>query len=272
MTRIFGRLATLLALLLVAGLAAATGWMGRESYPHNADWTPRGQEFASVEMVYVPAGCFWMGTDDMMVFLAQPRHVQCLHDGFWIDRYEVTNAEWRRCVDAGACSLPESTGYYHHPDYSTAPVAHINYAQVTAYLDWRGARLPTEREWEYAARGPDSLLYPWGNRFEENRAVVRVNGPQPVGSLPGGVSWVGAYDLSGNVYEWTSSRGEPSRFSFPYDPIDGREARPTSPYVQRVLRGGGFNSDFDDVSSLRRVPYSVIYSFESVGFRAVYDP
>ncbi|TVR20152.1 MAG: ergothioneine biosynthesis protein EgtB, partial [Anaerolineaceae bacterium] len=117
------------------------------------------------------------------------------------------------------------------------PVVGVLWYEAMAYAEWRGCRLPTEAEWEYSARGPNSLIYPWGDEFDGDNLVYWGNSNDRtanVGSRPAGSSWVGALDMSGNVWEWTSSLFEP----YPYDVDDGREN--VSSIMRRVLRGGSF--------------------------------
>ena len=206
----------------------------------NDDWTPVFQTFNHVEMVLVPVGCFMMGSagaEDVLVPRddEQPIHEQCFDRPFWLDRTEVTHAMYGACVEAGVCSEPFFTeNYTYRPEH---PVTRINWRQARTYCEWRDARLPTEAEWEYAARGPDGLVYPWGNTFEPDNVVYYGNAPSglaEVATKPGGVSWVGAFDLAGNAWEWTSSLYVP----YPYVFHDGREDPAARGF--RVLRGGGW--------------------------------
>lgn len=151
--------------------------------------------------------------------LEQPQHEVRITHGFWIDKYEVTNAAFQAFVDDGGyqnraywsdagwewlsdkniSSLPRYCSFA-QPD---TPRACITWYEAEAYAKWRGGRLPTEAEWEYAARGPESLIYPWGNEFDSSRCnVIDSMGPTPVGSFPDGASWVGALDMAGNAVEW----------------------------------------------------------------------
>ena len=197
----------------------------------NADWTPVERDFDGVAMVLVPVGCFMMGSDagddD-----ERPVHQQCFDQPFWIDKYEVTQAQFRRFGGRQA-NLPLFSG-------DNRPVERITWFEARDFCQLRDSRLPTEAEWEYAARGPDNLVYPWGNTWEPNNAVWNRSisqGTANVGSIPAGVSWAGALDMSGNVWEWTSSLYE----RYPYDETDGREADTGSRTdVLRVLRGGSF--------------------------------
>ena len=195
---------------------------------HNADWQPVVRTLGGVDMVEVPAGCFMMGNDSGDN--ERPSHEQCFDQPFWLDKTEVTNAQFAR-LDGLASTLSRWTADDH-------PRERITWIEATAFCQQRSARLPTEAEWEYAARGPDSLIYPWGNAFDPDRVVYAVNSSGEsagVGSRPGGASWVGALDLSGNVYEWTSSLFRP----YPYNARDGRES-PYDTVHTRVARGGSW--------------------------------
>jgi formylglycine-generating enzyme required for sulfatase activity len=196
-------------------------------------------------MVYVPAGEFQMGSDDAEVDWAlemcnayyqgpcerawfeneQPAHSVVL-DGFWLDRTEVTNAQYRRCEEAGVCRPPQQSdsdtreSYYGDGAYDDYPVVYVTWSQADAYCRWAGGRLPTEAEWEYAARGPEGHRYPWGDEYDGTRLnSCDVNcayewaeesfddgygDTAPVGSYPTGASWCGALDLAGNVWEYTA--------------------------------------------------------------------
>ncbi len=198
----------------------------------NEEWTPYSEELNGVEMMLVPAGCFMMGSENREED-EKPVHDQCFDAPFWIDRTEVTRAMYQECVDEGVCTeTPDN-------NYSTSerqPINRVTWFQARDYCEWRGERLPTEREWEYAARGPDNLVYPWGNEFVADNVVYGDNSGNvaaEVGSRSGGISWVGTLDMSGNVWEWVSSIYD----LYPYSEeresdIDTRSAR--------GLRGGSF--------------------------------
>jgi formylglycine-generating enzyme required for sulfatase activity len=216
---------------------------------NNTSWTPVFQTFNGIPMALVPAGCFTMGSSDEQIdyYLTlldrrglyedeQPAHQQCFTEPFWIDVYEVTNGYYG------------SYGWWQENDQ---PRESVSWFEADEYCKTRGARLPTEAEWEYAARGPDSLIYPWGNTFEGQRLNFCDSNCQspgsdtsiddgysttsPVGNYPTGASWVGAQDMSGNVWEWVSSL----LFSYPYDPDDGREVTAEEDSTSlRMVRGG----------------------------------
>jgi len=201
-------------------------------------------------MVYVPAGEFLMGSSDADGLAEddeKPRHTVYL-GAYWIDRTEVTNAQYRKCVEAGACREPGCWGDdgYNAPDQ---PVVCVTWDDAQAYAAWVGGRLPTEAEWEKAARGTDGRIYPWGDEFDGTRlnycdrnceyywkdtgADDGYAAAAPVGSYPPGASPYGALDMAGNAEEWTSTL----YLSYPYRPDDGREAPEAE--GRRVVRGGG---------------------------------
>lgn len=183
-------------------------------------------------MVLVPAGCFMMGSDNGDSD-EKPPHKVCFEQPFWIDKYEVTQAQFEQLGGKVA-----NASYFTGDDL---PVEQITWFESKIFCEARGARLPTEAEWEYAARGPESLVYPWGNEFDAGDVVFRENSAQKtanIDSKPQGVSWVGALNMSGNVAEWTSSLLRP----YPYNSADGRE-NSTDTTVQRVVRGGSWNDD-----------------------------
>jgi formylglycine-generating enzyme required for sulfatase activity len=218
---------------------------------HNADWTPVIQEFDGVEMVLVPAGCFQMGSDDQGDY-EKPAHLQCIDAPFWIDRYEVSNALHHRTDPAWADDK--------------LPLTQITWPVAAEVCHLRGARLPTEAEWEYAARGPDGLMFPWGNEFVPDHLVYRGSAGQTadVDSHPDGASWVGAFNMSGNVLEWTSSLFR----EYPYDANDGRELV-TDDGSARVVRGGSFYDDEYYVSSVFRTGANTSNNNINLGVRCV---
>jgi formylglycine-generating enzyme required for sulfatase activity len=178
-------------------------------------------------MVLVPAGCFTMGTDAEHDVDERPAHQVCFTTPFWMDKFEVTQQDFQRL--GGAKENPNT--------FSGAlrPVESISWFEALAFCEARGGRLPTEAEWEFAARGPDSLEFPWGNELDlELLSYDRVENAETenVGSYPGGVSWIGALDLAGGVFEWVAN----TQLAYPYDPNDGRED--LTGEAPRVVRGG----------------------------------
>jgi formylglycine-generating enzyme required for sulfatase activity len=185
--------------------------------------------------------------------------------GFWIDKYEVTNGQYQLCVKAGVCppSLYANDNRFNGANH---PVAGVSWHDAAAYARWVGGALPTEEEWEYAAAGEARRVYPWGDQFDGKRLnFCDVNCTEnwkdsawndgyiftaPVGSYPTGESWVGAADMTGNVWEWTDSW---------YD-----EAQ-----TWRVGRGGSFNLNSDFARAAFRYINTPDYRASDYGFRVV---
>ncbi len=186
------------------------------------------------EMVRVPAGPFKMGYD-FRIPDERPMHTVTL-PAYWIDRYEVTNARYQKFVDATAHPPPRHwQGNQPPPGKANHPVVYVSWHDADAYCRWAGRRLPTEEEWEKAARGADGRLFPWGDKFDSAKAntpQAKHGGTMPVGSLPKGRSPYGLYDMAGNVYEWTDSW---------YVPYPGN-TRPNPNFGKRlrVVRGGSW--------------------------------
>ncbi len=232
----------------------------------NADWTPYERDFDGVPMMLVGAGCFMMGSNTGEMD-ERPVHEICFDTPFWIDKYEVTQEQFER-LGGQKAQANDFTG-------EDLPLDSINWYEARDFCQSRDGRLPTEAEWEYAARGPDALVYPWGNTYIASNTIGEDDptygngGPAPVGSRPNGVSWVGALDLSGNQWEWTSSLAE----AYPYDQADGRE-RDTgdNPDVQRVLRGGAWISFIEGyLSAPFRYTDRPASDIHYYGFRCVRD-
>jgi len=250
-----------------------------------------------IEQVWVPAGTFQMGTAEASIpalkalnppkFIVgelaseQPQHEVRLTAGYWIDKYEVTNeafnafvrdngyrdkshwsdAGWEWLGNQSLDQLPKSC----LGNLPRNPIACVTWFEAEAYARWRGGRLPTEAEWEFAARGPDSLAYPWGNEFDSSRTnVVDSRGLQPVGSYPRGISWVGAHDMAGNVMEWVQdwlASYSDSTMENPTGPASGKV---------KVEKGGWWGSPFLAArSAYRHFEDPPDYEDHHIGFRVV---
>jgi formylglycine-generating enzyme required for sulfatase activity len=161
-------------------------------------------------MVYVQKGKFTMGYDKGRPNEKPEREVT-ISKGFHIDKTEVTNEEYARSLNSTKRQPPAQWPDAKVPEgEGKKPVTGISYEDAKAFAEWAGKTLPSEEQWEYAARGPESKLYPWGAEFGPGRAnnfAAGKNGPVEVGSLNEGASWVGALDMAGNVWEWTRSEG-----------------------------------------------------------------
>jgi eukaryotic-like serine/threonine-protein kinase len=230
----------------------------------------RRREADGMVQVRVPGGSFQMGSEDGSSDEAPVHHVTV--DGFWLDRTEVTNGQYERCVEARVCRLPTDCARG-KPTYGAAgmeehPVICVDWRGAVAYCQWAGARLPTEAEWEYAARGPEGRVYPWGNTWRKETANCDESSCEdgydltaPVGSFPDGASWVGALDMAGNVHEWVADwyRSYPSEAqTHPQGPATG---------TFRVLRGGSWSNDEWDLRSAKRLLNTPTNTYNTSGFR-----
>lgn len=259
---------------VAAALVRAQNFTGTR----NADWEPFVYTFpddpAAAPMVLVPAGSFQMGSTEEAN--EQPIHTQTFATPFWIDQTEVTRAQWDACVRANACEAKSANQY---STRDTQPVNFVDWFEAHAYCAWRATvtgddyRLPQEREWEYAARGVEGWLYPWGNNVPTDNLAVYYPGSgsltADVGSKsPAGDSWVGAQDMSGNVWEWVNSLYLP--YESVYNPDDGREASPEGNSTGvRGLRGGSFFNITVNLRGAVRFRYSPTYGDYVIGFRCV---
>ena len=223
----------------------------------NSDWVPVEQTFRGVAMVLVPPGCFMMGSrfgeED-----EEPVHEVCFSDPFWVDKYEVTNAQFTEFGGSAA-----NVSYWPDPLH---PRSRVTWEEANSFCALRGASLPTEAQWEYAARGPDALAYPWGKYVVRENVVSLVEEAANVGSRPGGVSWVEAYDLSGNVWEWVAD------WYGPY--TDEQQQNPVGPDdgILRVLRGGAYSSrHLESIAASGRESSDPTTLRNDFGFRCVLD-
>ncbi|HEX8465216.1 MAG TPA: SUMF1/EgtB/PvdO family nonheme iron enzyme [Abditibacterium sp.] len=227
-------------------------------------------------MVYVPAGEFFMGTNEsdesdnnqrdnvpLKANDARPRHT-ARSGAFFIDKTEVTNAQYKKFCDAMGYPAPPMWNDGQFPaGEADFPVTRVNFYEASAYAAWAGKRLPTEIEWEHAARGDDGRNYPWGAYWDENRVVWDTNGPQKVGSIPDGASPYGALDMAGNVFEWTSSWFD----AYPGAPVKVPEFGKTL----KVVRGGGWTGGRQLAMTWYRGVNRPQSRIEWVGFRCAKD-
>jgi len=242
------------------------------------------------ELLHIPAGEFLMGSDPSKdkrpSKVEQPQHHLSLPE-YYIAKTPVTNAQYAVFAEATGCRKP-AAGKEDHP------VVDVTWHDAVAYSQWlseatgKAYRLPSEAEWEKAARGTDGRIWPWGNQWDAKRCNSREGGPghiTPVGQYSpqlhpelaeGGDSPYGCVDMAGNVWEWTLSLwGKTSRtldFKYPYDLADGREDLKASDNMPRVLRGGAFNRSERDVRCAFRYRFNPYFRLYNFGFRVVMVP
>jgi serine/threonine protein kinase len=192
-------------------------------------------------MRLIPGGEFTMGSNDG---LPESRPEKLINvETFYMDKFEVSNEAYAVCVNDGKCRRPKQPAsktrksYYSDPNFANYPVINVDWKMANTYCEWRGARLPTEAEWEKAARGTDGRKFPWGNgnfKCELANHSGCVGDTAPVYQYDEGQSPYGVYGMSGNVWEWTSSLFK----IYPYVPTDGRESSDAP--GSRILRGGSW--------------------------------
>lgn len=232
------------------------------------------------EMVVVPAGSFFMGSSYTDAYDFDPGHLVYL-DKFYIDQYEVTNAQYAQCVTARACEPPAFFGsntrlrYYDNlEEYGDYPVVFVTWDQARTYCEWRGDRLPTEAEWEKAAGwnpfNEKTAYYPWGDRDPTLDLVhFQAEDTAPVGSYPEGASKVDALDMAGNVMEWVADTYSPTYYQF--SPARNPSG-PTSQEGDKVLRGGGYSDIYKAVLwTFWRYHLPADTADDYIGFRCASD-
>jgi len=260
----------------------------------------------TVEQLYVPGGSFRMGSASSEAD-ERPIHSVTL-DAYWLDRTEVTVRQFAAfAADTGHQTLAEQQGsghgfttngwepidgaFWRQPQgpgdgleaQDDHPVVQVSWDDAGAYCAWAGGRLPTEAEWEYAARGPDARTFPWGDGFEavqlnfcdrncflewaDSEADDGFVLTAPVGSFPDGASWMGALDMAGNVWEWTADWYGPEY----YDTAPASDPRGPESGVQRVVRGGGWDDTLDFARAANRHVYAPDRPQNYLGFRCAYD-
>lgn len=223
-------------------------------------------------MGLVPAGYFQMGSATGPAN-EQPEHPVFV-DAFYIDLFEVSNAQYRQCVTAGGCTAGNKAdaftyqGYRDNPAYDNYPMVGVTWDQARAYCSWAGKRLATEAEWEYAASGPQNLTWPWGNTFDAGLSAASAADVQPVDSYAQGVSPFGVYNMAGNVTEWVADTFDENFYanSPAVNPVN------TSGGAGRLFRGGSFgNPDGAFYTTSRRYGNANTFNDVDVGFRCAQD-
>lgn len=279
---------TLAAWTLITGLifGLTTGAFAAEP--------PAGTEIVSpmdgAIMVYVPAGEFTMGlnqaevdqvakdlgfakSSDLWAWETFPKR-QVTLPGYFIDKYEVTVEQWQKYVKATGRTLKstETSRHFDKPELQLLPAAEMPWAEAKAYAAWAGKSLPTEAQWEKAARGTDARLYPWGNEAptpDRGNFQARDNPHQLytwVGRYPQGASPYGALDMLGNQYEWTLDLNTP----YPGNPDAERMKEYAGTMI--VLRGGSWYHGWVSYYAAKRFGFRADETYYHVGFRTVWEP
>jgi len=222
-----------------------------------------------IEMILIPAGSFTMGSDNNQA-TAKPAHSVFL-DAYYIDKFEVTNEMYLECLEDGACTSGGSSRLY-NSIWDNHPVMDVTWYEAQNYCQWRGGRLPTEAEWEKAARGTDERLFPWGNEpVTCERARYGDCGwfTVPVGQHPDGVSPYGVHDMAGNAWEWTLDWYKQDYYS--YSPLENPQG-PSEDTGWKSTRGGAWFYMAGLMTAVWRnhAPPSAAYSY--LGFRCIIVP
>lgn len=253
-----------LIFLTVIFLVACTGRLPEEI---------RDKKGASMRLV--PAGEFRMGVEPGQQE-AGPVHTVYL-DNFYIDKYEVTNTLYKACVDTGSCRPPKSVEFFNNPSYADFPVVNVDWYMANDYCTWRGGHLPTEAQWEKAARGTDERMYPWGNEISCKNANYFDNTiPQTcggemvkVGSYPDGMSPYGVYEMAGNAIEWVADWFDGDALVADRYYAISPPSNPQGPATgdRKVVRGGSWrNIPVDLRTTTRNWGYPIDFHF-TIGFR-----
>ena len=211
--------------------------------------------------VFIPEGTFQMGGVDPKAAADEKPVHQVSMKPFWIDKVEVTNAMYNLCVQQGGCQkLPFNfnsktrNSYFSNPEFANYPVVYVGWAEAANYCKWAGRRLPTEAEWERAARGNDFRIFPWGDERPTSSYAnfnSQYGDTTPVGNFPAGASPFGVMDMTGNVAEWVNDFYQADYYG------SGINNNPPGPqgrtnYFNRVVRGGSFADSEDYVRVSKR--------------------
>lgn len=237
--------------------------------------TKKQSETDGMVQFYIPAGKFKMGTSADGDWIGEnefPLHEVFLNS-FWMDETEITNAQYALCVKAGNCTPPHKNNSYSRPQYygntefDNFPVLQVDWAQAKAYCEWAGRRLPTEAEWEKAARGTTERLYPWEGdakgEYFANFSIYQVGDTTEVHHYLPGKSPYGIFDMAGNVYEWVADWYSGTYYSTsPKENPGGPETGTT-----RIIRGGAWSSDWIFIRTASRMYFYPQDFSGDIGFR-----
>jgi formylglycine-generating enzyme required for sulfatase activity len=267
--------------------AGLTGWNGDAAAPGFQTLcasiaalidAPRPQADPKDAYIPIPPGEFWMGAtpgDTKAGADEKPRHLVRISKGFWLGETPVTVASYQRFVTEKGLAMPSAPGFNPGWRQQDHPVVRVTWDQAQAYCEWAGGRLPTEAEWEYAARGgQDGLTYPWGNDVtpaNANYGGSKWNGTSPVRSYPAN-AW-GLSDMAGNVWEWAADWYDKDYYaSLPSDRPAEYPRGPERETGMRVLRGGSFYNDAGvHLRAAGRLWAGPLTQDDRIGFRCVRD-
>jgi formylglycine-generating enzyme required for sulfatase activity len=217
-----------------------------------------------MNQIYIPAGEFTMGTNSN--FIGTKVHKVYL-DSYWIDQIDVTNSMYAICVNAGQCRSPARyNNYFDNPKYADYPVVYVNWYAANRFCRWRGARLPSEAEWEKAARGLNKRPYPWGKGLPDI-TLLNYNGDH--GDIVSaydylmGLSPFGLLQMSGNVRQWVNDWYQQNYYTI--SPYKNPQGPATGKY--KSLRGGGFDDNLQEVETFYRAYHDPTSAGQDRGFR-----
>ncbi len=223
-------------------------------------------------------GC--ASADENCEYDESPKHTVTL-SAYKIQKYEVTNKQYKSCVDANVCTAPLNvysntrTNYYGNTTYDNYPVIYVSWENATTFCGWIGGRLPTEAEWEKAARGPSPRepIYPWGDNAPTCTlyACSHDNDTEEVGSHPTGTSYYGVMDMVGNVREWVSDWYMDTYYAPENTPSTNPQGPLTSPEHLRVVRSFTSGNPDKDRRISRRYKYFPTGTLNDLGFRCAQD-
>jgi formylglycine-generating enzyme required for sulfatase activity len=253
--------------------------------------TTRIRTVDGMTMSFVPAGAFLMGGEGGDPNEQPPHRVFLEH--YWIDQTEITNVKYALCVAVDACESPEQPGsetrnaYFGDVRYEDYPVIYVNWSMASAYCGWAEARLPTEAEWEKAARSADARIFPWGDEWDVHSPrrlnFSDTNDPHggsdptandgfpetaPVASFEAGRSPYGLYDMAGNVWEWVADFFDPEYYQ------QGVALNPTGPLEGelRSVRGGSWVASQLVFRTFNRNGIHPSSAASGLGFRCAASP